>query len=613
MIEGGEVTLHHVAGDNSAAVDVVFFHGLGGHYEKTWTNTDTKLFWPKALHKVMPNLRVWALQYPSVIACWTKSGVDAIGDTVSIAREVRARICDLGLMNAGGKPCVWVCHSLGGLVAKHVLLQNQNVNDAEGKLQDTLLKGIMFLGTPHRGSGAADLGQGFVLTAKAVLGVGERAIKGYLSALSGLPISALPNMSGKLGHLTKLIEDLENRNDQLWSLDSHFSTYFTERWSKGNELFASVVCEGIPMELPPMTIVDKRSADPELRVTSSGEAVTPRVLSLDHAQLAKPRSEDSALFLALKGLLARLPELNDPSRQLMHGLTGGQQTWDLAVRLQRCFGRPSRKEVLAALRSNRHSNVDHTLSDDQFVLEVIKQLMGDGSAESCLKGISFISAFLKAGPNQVSDVLPFCDEVVGWLALVCGAPSPFDAARKQDADELAYPGFVSDESRINDVFLATAHAHHKQWPMRSITPHDTIDSITMQDIAALDPDADVRISLERCALGVGGDGAQSLSEYAQASSASLAGELSERESNWLMQHVSDIRYEQKGIILDARKSAVDSDQTNALKQSVLLPVLTLVRGASEPEGPEQQRLDQAIMRYRSNRADYLAAKAASKT
>jgi hypothetical protein len=66
------------------------------------------------------------------------------------------------------------------------------------------------------------------------------------------------------------------------------------------------------------------------------------------------------------------------------------------------------------------------------------------------------------------------------------------------------------------------------------------------------------------------------------------------------------------MVLDARKCAVDSHHASALRESVLLPVLTLVQASTDPEGPVQQRLDQAILRYRSNRDNFLAAVSASR-
>lgn len=64
MKESGDVTLHLVAGADSAAVDVVFFHGLGGDYEKTWRH-EKGFSWPHELANKAAGVRVWTLEYPA--------------------------------------------------------------------------------------------------------------------------------------------------------------------------------------------------------------------------------------------------------------------------------------------------------------------------------------------------------------------------------------------------------------------------------------------------------------------------------------------------------------------------------------------------------------------
>lgn len=625
MADEGEVTLHLVAGDNSAAVDVVFFHGLGGHYEKTWTNNDTRLYWAKALNKSMPNLRVWALEYPSVIFRWTKGGADAIGNTESIADRVRTSIKARGLMQKSGKPCVWVCHSLGGLVAKHVLLKNDKASEAEGQFDDALLKGIMFLGTPHRGSNKADIGQGFFKGIKSLLDRGEDAIKGYLSAMSGIPIDALPNISGYIGHLTELIQDLEDRNDGLWSLDKDFSQYFGERWSEDKTLYASVVCEGVAMTLPPLMIVDKQSADPELKVTSNGEAVTPLVLPLDHGQLAKPRSEDSELFWLLREILARLPELQDPYANKLTGLTHGRHAWHLSHRVAWSFSRGRSDEVLNAWRNCSQLDLNPKIEEQILIAQIVQKVVGDASSAACLSGIETVGLLLIANRGRQSvdrELVDHCDEIVGWLASVCGAPLPYEAARADDADELCYPGFLSAYSEIDDVLVGASHALHKSWPLRSIA-HDRPDrvvtsseiqhlrktpseAIKVEDAAALDPTTSVRQVLERWELGVDVSEPETLQAFADQKAAQLHQPLSYRDTVKLIQRVEGRYQAQSGIALDTRSWPIDLQQEQELKQSPLLPILTVVRKAADAESDVQIRLEQAIQDYRSRRSSFLS-------
>jgi len=629
MTDKGEVTLHHVAGDGSAAVDVVFFHGLGGNHETTWTNNDTGLYWPKALNKSMPNVRVWALQYPSEIFRWTKGGANAIGNTESIADRVRASIKAHGLMQKSGKPCVWVCHSLGGLVAKHVLLKNNRASEAEGKFDDAFLQGIMFLGTPHRGSNKADIGQGFFNGLKSLTSMGEEAIKSYLSAMSGMPINALPNLSGHIGHLTELIQDLEDRNDMLWSLDKDFSQYFGKRWSDEKPLYASVICEGVPMTLPPLMIVDRQSADPELKVTSSDEAVTPWVLPMDHGQLAKPRSDDSELFMLLKELLARLPELQDPYASKLTGLTHGRHAWHLSHRVAWSFSRGRSGEVLSAWRNCSQLDLNPKTADESLIAQIVQKIVGDASSKACLSGIGTVGLLLDANRNRQSvdrELVDHCDEIVGWLASVCGAPLPYEAARADDADELCYPGFLSADCEIDDVLVGASHALHKSWPLRSIA-HDRPDrvvtssdiqhlrktpseAIKVEDAAALDPTTSVRQVLERWELGVDFSEPMTLQAFTEQKAAQLHQPLSAKDAVKLKQRVEGRHQAQRGIALDARSWPIDPQQELELKQSPLLPILTVVRKAADAEDDEQARLEIVIQDYRSRRSSFMSKSSA---
>jgi hypothetical protein len=574
----------------------------------------------------MPNVRVWALQYPSAIFRWTKNGADAIGNTESIADRVRSQIKAKGLMKNGGKPCVWVCHSLGGLVAKHILLKNKRASKAEGRFDDTLLKGIMFLGTPHRGSNKADFGQGFVSTIKQVAELGEEAVKGYLSALSGFPVNVLPNVSGAFGHLTKLIEDLEDRNDRLWSLDVRFSQYFGERWAKDKDkaLHASVVCEGIAMSVPPMTIVDKQSADPELRVTSGDEAVTPLVLPLDHSQLAKPSTVDSELFMLLRELLARLPELQDPYASKLTGLTHGRQAWHLSHRVAWSLARGRSDQILNAWRNCHQLALNPNAESQALITQIVQQIVGDASPRACLAGIDTVGLLLAANqarPSVERELSDHCDEIVGWLASVCGAPLPYEAARSDDADELFYPGFLSAESAIDDVLVGSSHALHKGWPLKSIAdgrPDRVVTSaeieslrrrqsttVKIDDVTAFDTSTSVRQVLERWELGVDVSTQETVQAFAERNSTQLHQPMSAREAIRLKKRVQTRHGEQIGIALDARSHPLHAEQDQALKQSALLPILTVVRKAAEDESEVQVELEQAIQDYRSRRNAFL--------
>jgi hypothetical protein len=104
-------------------VDIVAVHGLGGHYEDTWTwkpakgKDATPCNWVKDLLPAdVSNARIMSFGYDSAVA-FSKS----IGD-ISIFGEQLLQFILLKRESEQQKrrPIIFVCHSLGGLVVKRV-------------------------------------------------------------------------------------------------------------------------------------------------------------------------------------------------------------------------------------------------------------------------------------------------------------------------------------------------------------------------------------------------------------------------------------------------------------------------------------------------------------
>ncbi|KAK4228035.1 hypothetical protein QBC38DRAFT_454589 [Podospora fimiseda] len=136
-------------------IDIVAVHGLGGSALKTWSSKPFGLYgkstlWLRDLLPAkIPNVRVMSLQYDSSV----------FGRSAQAIRDNARKLLQL-LYNqrednrdAQKRPIVFIGHSLGGLLIKQALkLANQNT-----KFRDisTSTKGIIFFGTPHRGSDKA--------------------------------------------------------------------------------------------------------------------------------------------------------------------------------------------------------------------------------------------------------------------------------------------------------------------------------------------------------------------------------------------------------------------------------------------------------------------------
>jgi len=161
-------------------VAILFLHGLGGcavpsgmtakrecaeGAEDSFRNPSASKSWPEiiatddyriasnALAEVLPkpfrmeDLGVWGVDYSRL----TTSGC-ATFSVPEAARLVRSQI-EASQLFERYEQVIIVAHSMGGLIAKNMLLAWQNSNDSDGMLARTI--GLLFLGVPSQGSDIA--------------------------------------------------------------------------------------------------------------------------------------------------------------------------------------------------------------------------------------------------------------------------------------------------------------------------------------------------------------------------------------------------------------------------------------------------------------------------
>ena len=146
--------------------DVIFLHGLGGDKRLTWQATEeATTFWPEWLADEFPQLEFWTIGYEAAPSAWLGTAMP-LGDR---ARNILDLLHGEGI---GLRPIVFVCHSLGGLVVKQMLQAASTYGDTNWNKIAEQTKGVLFLATPHSGSGLAD----FLTTLK------EIYLPGYLAA-----------------------------------------------------------------------------------------------------------------------------------------------------------------------------------------------------------------------------------------------------------------------------------------------------------------------------------------------------------------------------------------------------------------------------------------------
>lgn len=97
--------------------DLVAIHGLNGDPINTWTHTETEVMWLRdLLPAAIPDIRIMTFGYNARFKNFT-----AQQDLRSISLKLLAELVDLRTTeDEKSRPIVFVCHSLGGIIAKKV-------------------------------------------------------------------------------------------------------------------------------------------------------------------------------------------------------------------------------------------------------------------------------------------------------------------------------------------------------------------------------------------------------------------------------------------------------------------------------------------------------------
>jgi hypothetical protein len=184
-------------------VEFVFIHGLqlsdaNNAWWTTWARKGAKSkCWPKTLLvQRFPKAQVFSLSYD---ASAIKPATSGKPDSYALGEKLlhSMKIAGIGQRN---RPVVFVCHSLGGLVAKQIVVTGYHHFRQDEKVQNLLnnIRGFFFYATPHSGSKLADL------------------------------CSNLPRMSPLVDHL-KLINDglgrLNSEFEKITKLDEYKDTW----------------------------------------------------------------------------------------------------------------------------------------------------------------------------------------------------------------------------------------------------------------------------------------------------------------------------------------------------------------------------------------------------
>ncbi|PWW73473.1 hypothetical protein C7212DRAFT_220039, partial [Tuber magnatum] len=146
---------------------IVALHGLGGDRLRTWTHESGACWIRDFLPDQIPGARIMTFGYNSGVAfSQSVAGISGFAeDLLDRLKGLRRHV------NESIRPIIFICHSLGGIVCKKSLVLSHEQPMYQEILKSTL--GIVFMGTPHRGSTIADWTKMFASIVDSVL-VGTR-------------------------------------------------------------------------------------------------------------------------------------------------------------------------------------------------------------------------------------------------------------------------------------------------------------------------------------------------------------------------------------------------------------------------------------------------------
>jgi hypothetical protein len=242
--------------DVTTGLDVVFIHGAETDAEKCWHPPGHPEF--SMLHMLardLPYVCVWSVGYTSTL--YRRKGY-----TLRLAEQATQTIRELANRSIGCRPLVFVAHSVGGLLIKHVLRLAAASDDPQWRKIVEQTKGIIFLSTPH-------------------FGFRKTNFWNWLARLPTINEALLADVLD--------LETLRALNDDFISIVAR------------SRIAVEVYYEGKPSPrlLWLARIVSADSADPCI------PGVQPTVVAADHDAICKPTSPDDHIQVAVRRFVRR--------------------------------------------------------------------------------------------------------------------------------------------------------------------------------------------------------------------------------------------------------------------------------------------------------------------
>jgi hypothetical protein len=268
------MTIYAVHTPEDAALDVVFVHGLDGDSRATWCRDLPDSFWPSWLAQDLSRVAIWSVGYDAWSSRWR-------GRAMAIPDRAINLLAQLQNSGIGTRPLCFVTHSMGGLLVKQMLLTAAEDSSNYASLAN-LAKGVVFLSTPHTGSGVTRV----------------------VEAISTLYRN------------TSAVDDLKQNNAYLRQLGDRYRDWSDKVGLRNLVMFETHSTKGV-------IVVDATSANPGLA------RVHPIPVDSDHIDICKPVDRDSIVYGQVKNFIAGILNAVDATERLrIHGTENSMTSTD---------------------------------------------------------------------------------------------------------------------------------------------------------------------------------------------------------------------------------------------------------------------------------------------
>jgi pimeloyl-ACP methyl ester carboxylesterase len=272
-------------------LDVVFVHGLGSD-PKTWENKDTGFSWPEALQQSDSRLHVVNLAHYAPLFKFK--------DTSAVSAQFQATaktfLDELKNHSVGTKrPIVFVTHSLGGIIVKEALRTAEHSREYRPILEKT--RGIVFLATPHCGSGLANAAAYLTTGVRALGKLASASFKLKVLAPLGFMVWVVIELVAGMLRTSSLTSQLKKHDAPLMSLNDWFRDCARAHGIETHAFYETNLAYRC------VHVVDPCSADPGV-----AGCVPRRAEFKDHMSISKPANSEDALFRTVATIIEDVRE-----------------------------------------------------------------------------------------------------------------------------------------------------------------------------------------------------------------------------------------------------------------------------------------------------------------